>query len=453
MAKTTSKEMRKTVIYSIFVRNFTEEGTFEAARKEIGRIKELGADVIWLMPIHPIGVKERKGVMGSPYAIQDYRKINPEFGTMEDFQRLVDTIHENGMKVIIDVVYNHTSPDSWLSENHPEWFYHKPDGTFGNRVGDWTDIIDLDYSNKELWDYQIETLKMWAQYVDGFRCDVASMVPAEFWVRAREEVETVREGCIWLAESVDNGFIRSNRAKQVGSWSDSEIFQAFDLSYEYDVYEWYRGYLTGQNTLAEYAEHLNLQESVFPDNYVKLRFLENHDQPRIHFYAPDETALLNWTAFLFFQKGATMIYNGQEKASRKTPQLFDKDTVRWTGNGKDGADLDLTDRLKTLIKVKKEVIPVDSTYHVQALQHDILAAVHTENVPFRSEIKGKTVLGIFSLRGETGVVVLRDLITGDFRNVGDLVPDGIYKNLADGTELEVYMGMVSVEGKPIIIEG
>ena len=150
MAKETSKTLRNDVIYSIYVRNYSEEGTFDAVRKDLNRIQQLGVDIIWLMPIHPIGKMHRKGTLGSPYAIQDYRAINPEFGTMEDFINLCDAIHERGMKVIIDVVYNHTSPDSYLAKNHPEWFYHKEDGTLGNRVGNWWDVVDLDYSHQEL---------------------------------------------------------------------------------------------------------------------------------------------------------------------------------------------------------------------------------------------------------------------------------------------------------------
>ena len=150
MAKETSKTLRNDVIYSIYVRNYSEEGTFEAVRKDLNRIQQLGVDIIWLMPIHPIGKMHRKGTLGSPYAIQDYRAINPEFGTMEDFINLCEAIHERGMKVIIDVVYNHTSPDSYLAKNHPEWFFHKADGTLGNRVGNWWDVVDLDYRHQEL---------------------------------------------------------------------------------------------------------------------------------------------------------------------------------------------------------------------------------------------------------------------------------------------------------------
>ena len=188
MAKNTPKEYRNQVMYSVFVRNHSEEGTFEAVRRDLERIKGLGVDIIWLMPIHPIGEVNRKGGLGSPYAIRDYRAVNPEYGALEDFQRLVDDIHKLGMRCVIDVVYNHTSPDSRLAREHPEWFYRKPDGSFGNRVGEWWDVIDLDYSQPGLWDYQIETLKYWASMVDGFRCDVAPLIPLDFWLRAREEV-------------------------------------------------------------------------------------------------------------------------------------------------------------------------------------------------------------------------------------------------------------------------
>lgn len=224
VARNTDLHLRNQMIYSVFVRNYSSEGTFEKVREDLPRIRSLGADIIWLMPIHPIGKSNRKGSMGSPYAIRDYRAINPEYGTLEDFQALVDSIHALGMKVIIDVVYNHTSPDSWLRENHPEWFYHKPDGSFGNHVGEWTDIIDLDYNQRGLWEYQIETLKMWAKTVDGFRCDVAPLVPLDFWREAREQVEAIRPGCLWLAESIEPGFVRFIRSMGLTAASDSEIW-------------------------------------------------------------------------------------------------------------------------------------------------------------------------------------------------------------------------------------
>ena len=235
MAKNTTKTYRNQIMYSVFVRNHTPEGTFEGVRRDLPRIRGLGVDVIWLLPIHPIGEKARKGVLGSPYAIRDYRAVNPEYGTLDEFRRLVDEVHRLGMKCIIDVVYNHTSPDSVLAQEHPEWFYHKEDGSFGNRVGDWSDIIDLDYRDRGLWTYQIETLNYWASMVDGFRCDVAPLVPLGFWREARAAVESVRPGCLWLAETVEPSFIASLRAEGFGCLSDCQTYEAFDICYDYEI--------------------------------------------------------------------------------------------------------------------------------------------------------------------------------------------------------------------------
>ena len=423
MAVTTPKKYRNQVMYCVFVRNYSKEGTFEAVRQDLDRIKALGVDILWLMPIHPIGQKARKGTVGSPYAISDYRKVNPEFGTVEDLQRLADSVHEKGMKLIIDVVYNHTSPDSWLAKNHPEWFYHKPDGSFGNRVGDWTDIIDLDYSQPGLVEYQIETLKMWAGIVDGFRCDVAPLIPLEFWLKARQEVEKVRPGCIWLAESVEPEFVIYNRSKGMTALSDSECYQAFDICYDYDIFNIYRDYLTGKVSLQTYAEAVNRQEGMYPDNYVKLRFLENHDRPRARQNIRDEKQLRNWMAFTYFQKGMPLLFNGQEAGADHLPGLFEKDPIDYN------TGIDYSAFLRRLYEIKQDGIFADSTYSVKACPRDILVASHKKD--------DRTLVGVFSFRAEASLV-----------NVD--LPDGTYENLLGGC-CEVHEGRVATDGEPIII--
>ena len=427
MALNTDKSLRNKVMYQIFVRNFSEEGTFRAVIPELDRIKDMGVDIIWFAPIHPIGKKQRKGTLGSPYAISDYRSVNPEYGTMDDFKAVVDAIHERGMKCMIDVVYNHTSPDSVLSREHPEWFYHKPDGSFGNRVGDWTDIIDLDYGNPGLWDYQIDTLKMWAETVDGFRCDVAPLIPLEFWIKARESVEEVRTGCLWLSESVEPEFILHMRELGLTALSDSEIFRAFDMSYDYDIYGNLVDYASGRGSLASYADAINRQEYIYPDNYVKLRFLENHDQPRARFFFGDEKVLKNATAFLFFQKGMTLIYAGQEYGISHLPGLFDKDTVCWDHEEK----TDLSGLIKKLVEIKKDKLFADSTYHVSAVSDDVLYAVHSRG--------DKKTIGVFSMKGRP-VLSACDLL------------DGLYKNEIDGADIEVLHGYIRTSGDPVIIK-
>ena len=428
MAVDTEKTLRNQVLYSIYVRNYSEAGTFAAVQADLDRIKALGTDIIWLLPIHPTGEKHRKGTLGSPYAIRDYRAVNPEFGTLDDFRHLVDAIHGRGMKCIIDVVYNHTSPDSWLAEHHPEWFFHKPDGSLGNRFGDWWDVADLDYSHKELWEYQIETLKYWARLVDGFRCDVAPLVSLAFWLKAREEVARVNPECIWLSESVEPEFIVDMRAKGMTNLSDSEIFQAFDMCYDYDIFKYFRQYLNGEGTLGRYVEAVNMQEYIYPANYVKMRYLENHDQDRAKEIIPKESALRNWTAFLYFQKGATLLYAGQENQNETRPDLFNKDVINLDGSR------DISDMLRQLYQIKKLPVVAKSSYRLSA--DEGLGAAIGEH----KEIQGKgRLLGIFSFEGKCGQV-----------EAG--IQDGTYTNMVNGKEIRIEDGKIDLKMCPVIIK-
>ena len=425
MADGTDLELRNQVMYSVFVRNHTEEGTFRALERDLDRIRDLGVDILWLMPVCPIGAQARKGSRGSPYAIRDYRTVNPELGSPDDFRKLVDAVHAHGMRCIIDIVYNHTSPDSVLAASHPEWFYHRPDGSLGNRIGEWTDIVDLDYSRRELWDYQIETLKQWASLVDGFRCDVAPLVPLDFWLEARKQVEKIRPGCLWLSESVEPEFILWNRANGIGCLSDSELYRAFDMTYDYDIFGTFQKYLKGEVSLTAYADAVNRQESVYPDNYVKLRFLENHDRDRIASLVPDPAALVNWTAFLYFQKGITLLYGGQEYACTGRPDLFERDPFpRDTGT-------DLTPLMRDLYRIRKDPLFRDSSYEVRAEAEDILVAQHSRN--------GRRMLGVFCVGGRPGKVR-----TG--------LSDGTYENLIGSNPVEVRDGKVYADNAPIILE-
>ena len=414
--------LRNMTLYSVFIRN--HGGTFNAVEKDIPRIRSLGADIIWLLPVHPIGKAQRKGTLGSPYAISDYRKVNPEYGTFDDFCRLADIVHANGMKLMIDVVYNHTSPDSWLAEHHPEWFYHKPDGSFGNRIGDWSDVVDLDYTHRELWEYQAETLKMWAGIVDGFRCDVAPLVPLDFWLYARKEVEKVRPGCIWLAESVEPEFIRENRNRGMISHSDAELYQAFDICYDYDVYGDFIRYVQGISNLPDYVAALLRQESIYPANYVKLRFLENHDRVRMAFLFPDTKAQRNWLAWMFFQKGMPLLYGGQEWAAIHKPDLFNQDPVLMNG---EACYSDLIQRLSTL---KKNIIFSEGIYSINAFPNDLLLAEWSRG--------SDKIIGAFSLKAKNTVIPIA-------------LPDGEYVNYLDDRPVQIEGGILSSNGEPIII--
>ena len=421
MAVNTDLSLRRQVIYSVFVRGHTKEGTFRALEGDLDRLKALGADILWLMPIHPIGEEGRKGTMGSPYAIRDYRAVNPDMGTVDDLCHLVDAIHDRGMKCIIDVVYNHPSPDSVLAEAHPEFFLRDEQGRPARKVADWWDIVDLDYSNRDLWRYQIDTLKQWAAIVDGFRCDVASAVPVEFWRQARDEVETVRPGCIWLAESVHGAHVLAMRRMGAYCATDTEVQSVFDLTYDYDVWPFYEGVLTGKVSLREYADILTYQELTYPTGYVKARCVENHDTPRLASYLSNERQLYNWLAFLYFRRGAAMLYGGTELACRHQVSLFDKD------DNFGDRQLDLSDFLRRC-KAMKTTLPLTG-----AVWYDCrgTAAIGMYDGP------DGAALGVFDLSG-SGAPISIDL------------PDGTYENRLGGVVI-VNDGQLPAESTPVVI--
>jgi glycosidase len=327
------------------------------------------------------------------------------------------------MKVMIDVVYNHTSPDSVLWETHPEFFF-KRNGKPCNRAGDWSDVIDLDYTVPELWDYQTESLCMWAKVVDGFRCDVASLVPVEFWKRARAAVEGVHPGFIWLAESVHREFSNGVRAEGIKAARDIELFEAFDIEYEYDIRTVFDHMLEDKAPLSQWTDLLEFQEAVYPENYNKMRCLENHDQPRIASIITNENNLINYTAMLYFMKGTTLLYAGQEWEDEHLPSLFEKEPInRATGR-------DLTPLLQKLSLIKRDVLSSDDFFFASALDRSKTAVMIRKN-------KESKKIGIFSLKSRPKHIALE-------------IPDGIYKNLIDDSDVKVKNGVLITKGKPII---
>ena len=423
MAAATDPKLQNQIIYSIYVRNHTPEGTFRAIIPDLDRIRALGTDIIWFLPIHPIGEKGKKGSLGCPYANRDYRTVNPAYGTMDDFRDLVQEIHARGMKCMIDVVYNHTSPDSTLLQEHPEFFYRGADGKSGNKMGDWADVIDLDYKNQDLWAYQIESLRFWAGIVDGFRCDVASFVPLAFWKAARQAVSEVNPACIWLAETVHQSFGCLARYRGVRSELDYDMYEAFDMEYEYDIREAFDKYLQGRIVLSHYLDMLNFQEAIYPANYNKLRFLENHDQPRICSYVKDEQALKNYTAMLYFLKGTTLLYAGQEFENEHLPSLFEKEPID-THTGKN-----LTPLLQKLGEIKRG-FGVQDYFRAEASDEDDIAVMQ------RAGECGRFV-GVFSLKAKHAALDVPAM-------------DGTYENLIDGSTVTVTGGKLTCAGKPMI---
>ena len=319
--------LRSASIYQIFARNFTSEGTLQAAAARLGEAAELGFDYVYLTPVHPIGVLKRKGSLGSPYAIADYRAVDPLLGGETGLRVFIDEAHRLGLGVIMDVVYNHTSPDSVLMSEHPEWFWRGSDGKPGPRIADWSDAVALDYSHRELWDYQIETLEKWASFgADGFRCDVASLVPVKFWIEARRGSAPTKP-ILWLAESVHREFVTGCRRHGLYAASDPELHSAFDITYDYDGREYLESAWKGELSLGYYLKHLEMQEALYPADAVKLRFLENHDQGRAAARFGRSARLRNWTLFSMLLPGTYMAYMGEELAMERRIQLFDREPM------------------------------------------------------------------------------------------------------------------------------
>lgn len=416
---------RKAVLYQVYVRNHTKEGTFQALIRDLPRIKRLGVDVIYLLPIHPISVSNRKGAQGSPYAIDDFRAVNPELGTLDDFRDLVQAVHDQHLQLMIDVVYNHTGHHSKLYQEHPEFFYLK-NGKPGNKVGDWWDIIDLDFTNKALWDYLIETLEYWVhQGVDGFRCDVAPLIPLDFWKAARTKLETIKPNILMLSESVEPSFITYLRGEGFVAHSDGEMYQAFDLLYDYDVYGALKDYWLGKGSLESYLEKVRMQEYIYPAHYSKMHFLENHDQQRVFHYVKDVSKVLNWTAFTLFNKGSALIFGGQEVESDHLPDLFNKDPIEWNFS-------------KTSVQsLLRKMINIKHNDEMTSGKRFIISKTAKEVIVCYYEYATYQVMGIFNVGGETGTLPLS-------------IPDGIYENCLNFKPFDVSNGQYTLTKEPVI---
>ena len=422
MAFDTPADLRNLVIYSVYVRNHGPNGTFADVEADLARIRQMGVDLIWLMPIHPIGKVNRKGTLGSPYSISDYRGINPEYGTLEDFTRLVEKTHSAGMRIMIDVVYNHTSHDSLLVRDHPDWFHQDASGKPVTTVPDWSDVIDLKHPNPSLTAYLHETLQYWAKLgVDGFRCDVASCLPEEFWVSARQAVAKVKPGVIWLAEAVHTGWVVQRRANDLPTLSDSEVYRAFDMTYDYDIWTTFRQAVQGQVHFGRYLELLLLQYGIYPANFIKMRCTENHDQPRIMAFAPNRELALTWTAFEAFNRGAFLIYAGQEAAASHTPSLFDVDKIQWQ-------DIPLQPFFTNLARIKKDPALISGKFWLIENRDTLQAAWRTAQ---------GGLLGVFNVQGLTGEIAVP-------------LPNGAYLDELSGKMISVSGGKMRFQPAVIL---
>jgi glycosidase len=309
---------RTAVVYQINTRVFTKEGTFRAAEKHLPRIKALGADIVWVMPIHEIGKKNRKGTLGSPYSVKDYYSVNHEFGTLDDFKHFVTEAHKLGMYVILDWVANHTAWDNDLQSKHPDWYDKDWKGDFRPTPWwDWTDIINLNYKSPELRKYMTEVMKYWVRDVgiDGYRCDVAGFVPIEFWNNLRRELDEIKP-VFMLAE-----------------WESRDLHErAFDMTYAWSWYGAVESVAKGRaKDLSGIFNYYSWNEGFYPRDAIRMVGVSNHDKnawegTEFELFGKGLQAAM---VLSVVGEGMPMVYNGQEAGNRRRLKFFGKDQIVW----------------------------------------------------------------------------------------------------------------------------
>ena len=305
------------VLYQLNTRQFTSEGTFAAAQKQLPRLAAMGVDIIWLMPIHPIGEVNRKGSLGSPYAVRDYRGVNPELGTEAEFRAFVDEAHRLGLKVILDWVANHSAYDNPLTLSHPEWYTRMPEGALMSPAGtDWSDVADFDYAQPALRQYMTESLVYWVREfgIDGYRADVAGYVPTDFWDTARAELNAIKP--VFMLAEWEQRDLHARAFDATYGWGWKEAMQR--LARDGSGAGAMRGYYAGQS-------------ETWPHAAMRMVYTENHDQNSwdgvaSEIYGPAYEAAM---ALSFTGLGLPLIYNGQEADNDRQLAFFERDPIVW----------------------------------------------------------------------------------------------------------------------------
>ena len=317
-----SYDWNNAVIYEMNVRQYTPEGTFQAAQLQLPRLRQLGVDVIWLMPIYPIGEKERKGSLGSYYAIKDYCAVNPEFGTLEDFDNFLKEAHKRGFKVIIDWVANHTSPDAkWIEESPADWYERD---SLGNTIVqyDWTDIAALNYDNKAVWQAQEDAMRFWMERgIDGFRCDMACEVPLEFWQEAITSLRAQWPDMYMLAE---------------GENPDLHKLSGFNTSYAWELHHMLNSIARGEKGSEELLAYIEKDAAAVPKGATRLMFTSNHDENSwagTEFERMGDAAKAMAVLTFTLPSSQPLVYTGQEMGWNKRFEFFEKDPIpAWEEN-------------------------------------------------------------------------------------------------------------------------
>ncbi len=318
-------------IYEINIRQHTPEGTFAALEAHLPRLKDLGAGILWLMPIHPIGELNRKGPLGSYYAVKDYKGVNPDYGTDEDFKHFVKKAHETGLYVIIDWVPNHSAWDNALVTEHPEWYVKDSTGKLVSPF-DWTDVVKFNYDVPEMRKYMLDAMKYWIKDfdIDGYRCDVAGDVPIGFWNSTRMELDKIKP-VFMLAEA-----------------EKPEMHSAFDMTYGWEFHHVMNKIYKGEMTANDIEKYLKKNDSLYPSDAYRMNFITNHDE---NSWNGTEFERLGNGVEAFYILTATapgmpLVYTGQESALQKRLLFFEKDPVEW-------GEYNMSSFYKAILRLKK----------------------------------------------------------------------------------------------------
>jgi glycosidase len=330
--------LRNAVMYEIFPRDFSADGTLSAITARLDELKDLGVDTLWLMPVHPLGEKLKKGALGSPYCVRDFYAINPDYGTTNEFKQLVTEAHQRGMKVIMDIVAGHTSWDSVMMA-HPEYYTKDANGQMHPPYPDWTDVAELNYSNSDLRRYMIDMMKYWLQdfSVDGFRCDTAFTVPVDFWEAARAELKQVNPQVVIVTDSGAKPLLLS---------------KAFDMDYAGNMFETLGEVINRGQSASLIRDSWQHTDEQFPKGVLHLRFTDHHNMPRATARFGLDGALAA-QALMLTLDGVPLFYNGMEvgdATESADPALFEKMPVFWHPGGRPP----LRDIYRDLIKLRKQ---------------------------------------------------------------------------------------------------
>lgn len=411
-----SQDKYNSVVYELNIRQATPEGTFAAAERYLPELKKMGVDIVWLMPIHPIGVDGRKGSLGSYYSISDYEAVNPEFGDIESFDRFVAAAHDLGLKVIIDWVANHTSRDAkWWKEGHEDWYVLDEESGLPIVQYDWTDIAKLDYANADMREAMTSAMLFWiGRGVDGFRCDVAYEVPIDFWQQAFARIREAAPDVYLLAEG-EKTFLHDS---------------AFDTTYGWDLHHLMNAIARGEKSAADLRAYVESDAAAYPAPAMRLMFTSNHDENSwsgSEFERMGDAAATFAALTFVLPQGQPLIYTGQEIGLDRRLEFFEKDTVDGLTDPQCGAGWR---------ELYTDLCRLRHTNAALAAGEDIAPMVYMEGAPedvmaFTREKDGRAVFCLFNLSAEPQTVVVTDSVAGGYKTLAG----GEYALTADSSIL------------------